>query len=46
MDSQPEDWPFKDMTMQYYGAEVGPWKDGWLADVPANYTTDFETLKC
>jgi hypothetical protein len=46
IDSQPADWPFKDIQMQYYGAEVGPWKDGWLENVPSNYTTDFATLKC
>ncbi len=47
MDSQPADWPFKSMKMQYYGAEVGTWsKEGWLAGIPSNYTTDFEVLKC
>lgn len=46
MDSQPADWPFKSMQMQYYGAEVGAWKGGWLENVPSNYTTDFGTLKC
>lgn len=46
MDSQPADWPYKSMDMQYYGAEVGPWKDGWMESVPTNYTTNFGTLKC
>lgn len=46
LDSQPEDWPYKSMKMQYYGAEVGPWKNGWMENVPSNYTTDFGTLKC
>jgi hypothetical protein len=46
MDSQPSDWPYKNVQMQYYGAEVGAWKNGWMQDIPANYTTDFATLKC
>ena len=47
VDSQPADWPYKSMQMQYYGKESGSWStDGWLAGIPANYTTDFSTLKC
>jgi hypothetical protein len=45
-DSQPADWPYSSMKMQYYGAEVGDWSEGWLTGIPANYTTDFSSLKC
>jgi hypothetical protein len=46
MDQQPADWPFKSMTMQYYGAEVGTWNKGLLSGVPSNYTTDFKSFSC
>jgi len=45
-DSQPSDWPFKSMKMQYYGAEIGTWSNGLLQDIPSNYTNDFGNLKC
>lgn len=46
MDSQPADWPYKSMKMQYYGAEIGKWSNGLLESVPANYTTDFKSFQC
>jgi len=47
MDSQPVDWPYKSMEMQYYGAEVGEWSEaGWLSGIPSNYTTTYPSLQC
>jgi hypothetical protein len=45
-DSQPTDWPYASMKMQYYGAEVGEWSNAWLSGIPSNYTTDYGTLTC
>jgi hypothetical protein len=47
-DYQPADWPFNSdkLKMNYYGAEAGTWSNGWLANVPSNFTSDFHTLKC
>lgn len=46
LDSQPSDWPYGSLKMQYYGAEVGPWENGWLNGIPANYTTSYSSLTC
>lgn len=45
-DQQPANWPYKSMKMNYYGAESGIWKDGFLTDVPSNFTTVFDSLTC
>lgn len=45
-DSQPADWPYNTMKMNYYGAEASEWSNAWLSGIPANYTTEFDTLKC
>lgn len=47
-DSQPADWPFNsaNMKMQYYSAESGSWSNGWLNNVPSNYTTNYDVLSC
>jgi len=45
--SQPNDWPFITMPVQYYSAEVGSWTtDGWLRNMPGNFSTSFDVLKC
>lgn len=47
MDSQPSNWPYKNMTMNYYGAEIGAWSsEGWLQNVPVEYTTDYGGFEC
>lgn len=46
LDSQPADWPYNSLRMQYYGAEVSEWSNGWLSGIPSNYTTEFDSLKC
>lgn len=47
MDSQPSNWPYKNSTMNYYGAEVGDWSaDGWLLNVPIDFTTDYGGFEC
>jgi hypothetical protein len=33
---QPENWPFRNMTL--YGDEPGKWKNGFLVDVPQEFT--------
>jgi len=45
-DSQPSDWPYKSMDMNYYGAEIGTWEYGWLTGIPKNYTQDVEQAEC
>lgn len=47
-DSQPADWPFNSasMKMQYYGDEVGTWSNGWLQNIPSNFTTTYDALTC
>lgn len=47
-DLQPEDWPYNSahMKMQNYGAEKGIWNDGWLQDIPSNFTTVYDVLSC
>lgn len=46
-DSQPADWPYKNLAMQYYTSEAATWsKDGWLQGLPSNFTADFKTLTC
>jgi len=47
LDFQPANWPFKTMQSSYYGVEIGTWKsDGWLSNIPSNFTTDYKTLTC
>ena len=46
MDEQPISWPYKNQTMQFYTSEASSWKNGWLVDVPEEFTTDYATLKC
>ena len=46
INGQNSQWPFASMPMHYYGREVGAWKNGWLVDVPSNFTTDYNVLKC
>ena len=42
MNSQPKDWPYASMRMQYYSLEANEWsEDGWLLNIPSNYTTEF-----
>lgn len=45
-DYQPVDWPYASMRMQYYGAEASEWSASWLSGIPANYTTEYDLLKC
>jgi len=46
-DQQPASWTYKNMTMSYYSSEPGSWgTDGWLDNVPKEYTTDFKRLTC
>lgn len=42
-DGQPINWPYKNQTMQYYSTEAGLWKDGWLQNVPSDYTTVYSS---
>eukprot|EP01036_Dinobryon_divergens_P032857 gene32857-42536_t len=46
MDSQPLSWPYKNITMQYYRSESSKWSNGWLQNLPTEFTTDYATLKC
>ena len=39
--SQPTDWPYKDMQMQYYSLEAAQWSNGWLEGIPPEYTTEY-----
>lgn len=43
---QPSDWPYAGMKLNYYGAEAGTWKDGFLTGVPSNFTTVYDSLTC
>ena len=42
-DSQPSDWPYKDMQMQYYTLESADWFNGWLEGIPQEYVTDYNS---
>jgi hypothetical protein len=42
LDMQPKDWPYAGMKTQYYTLEANTWEDGWLANIPENYTTQFK----
>lgn len=42
LDGQPADWPYAKMQMQHYTLEANEWNNGWLENIPANYTTDFK----
>lgn len=42
-DSQPSDWPYKDMQMQYYTLEAADWFNGWLEGIPQEYVTDYNS---
>eukprot|EP01038_Epipyxis_sp_PR26KG_P010852 gene10852-14569_t len=48
LDNQPNDWPFNSahFKMQYYTTEVGEWKNGWLQNIPSNYTQSYSSLTC
>jgi len=47
LNSQPANWPYASLPIQYYGNEIGTWsKEGWLAGIPSNFTTQYDLLKC
>jgi hypothetical protein len=39
---QPSDWPYAKMEMQHYTLEANEWKDGWLANIPSEFTTEYK----
>jgi len=41
---QPFDWPYFNLPPQFYSAEVGGWTNGWLNNIPSNFTTDFKSF--
>jgi len=47
-DGQLDIWPFGSSVkkMQFYSQETGAWKNGWLVDVPSNFTTDYKVPSC
>lgn len=46
VNNQPSEWPFGTLKMQYYGKEIGQWKNGWLQNIPSNFTVNYDTLTC
>jgi len=46
LNSQPDDWPYVHIPSLYYGDEFHTWKNGWLQDLPANYSTLYDNFDC
>jgi hypothetical protein len=46
VDQQPEEWPYKKLPSNQYGAEAAEWEGGWLKGIASNFTTVADFLAC